>query len=197
MNQNIQHNEDSELVARCISGDEEAFAQLVSRWRMPLFTFAHRLTRNEDDAHDLTQRTFIKVHQKIEALEDAERFSSWAFQILMNQFRDWKRSESRHHRRLEAYACEQQVEDERNGAAGEHELHFHTGERKRLIRSAIDRLPDEQRTVLLLKEFQGLTFAEVATILDIPENTAKSRLYYSFRSLGKIFDKMQLTKEDF
>ncbi|MCH8557399.1 MAG: sigma-70 family RNA polymerase sigma factor [Balneolia bacterium] len=197
MNQNMQHNGDSELVARCISGDEEAFAQLVSRWRMPLFTFAHRLTRNEDDAHDLTQRTFIKVHQKLDSLDDAARFSAWVYQIMMNQFRDWKRSQNREINRREMLAAELTNNEQHSQATTYADTQFEKSERKRLLHLAMNQLPEEQRTVLLLKEFQELTFREVAEVLDIPENTAKSRLYYSYKALGKIFSSMQLNKEDF
>lgn len=189
--------DDSELVVRINGGDEEAFSQLMRRWRDPLFRFALRLTGSDDDAHEITQRTFIKVHQKLDTLDDAARFSSWAYQIMMNQFRDWKRSQSRELNRQEAIAGELVRNHETNGHSSETEARFEQSERKRLLNQAIGQLPEEQRTVLLLKEFQELTFREIAEVLDIPENTAKSRLYYSYKAMGKIFSTMQLKQEDF
>lgn len=175
-------------------GDEQAFAALLRSWRLPLYQFLHRLSGSDDDAHELLQRTFIKVHQRLASIDEPGRFKPWLYQVAMNQFRDWYRSRQREQQGREALSL-LDLESGAETASLPHEA-METADRNRLLQLALSRLSPEQREVLVLKTWQGLTFPEIAQALNIPENTAKSRLYYSYRMLAGIFDDMNLTFDD-
>ncbi|MCH8568743.1 MAG: RNA polymerase sigma factor [Balneolales bacterium] len=200
MHEALSSNTDEQLVTRYTEGCDEAFNEIVERWRQPLHQFALRLTGNPDDASELLQRTFIKAYQKLGTLDQKNRLKAWLFQVLMNQFRDFQRNSSREKVKREAMQAEAVHQSQTVNYSSQNsenpESNLQQLQRKKLLREAMEQLSEEQRSVLLLKEFQGLSFPEIAELLNIPENTAKSRLYYSFKALAGILASMQLNKED-
>ncbi|MCH8487269.1 MAG: RNA polymerase sigma factor [Candidatus Cyclonatronum sp.] len=187
---------DVRLVGAAATGDEQAFAALMRQWRVPLFRFLLRLTGGQEEAHELVQRSFIKMHQRLSTLGDAARFRPWLYQIALNQFRDWYRSRKREQLQREALAGEAQPASDLPHRDAPPLAELEEQDRNRLLQQAIGRLSPEQREVLVLKTWQGLSFPEIAQALGIPENTAKSRLYSSYRALAAIFDDMNLTFND-
>jgi RNA polymerase sigma-70 factor, ECF subfamily len=157
--------EDRDLIAKARKGDVEGYNLLVSRWEKRVFNYLLRLTRNREDAMDLSQDVFLKAYQNLPKLDDPGKFSSWLFRIAHN----------------EAYSLlrKKKPEDEL--------MHdpMVAGGRDRLlpmelsltVESALKRLSDDQREAVLLKVYQGFKFEEMAEILDCPVSTVKSRLY--------------------
>lgn len=189
---------DENLVSRFVGGDDEAFNTLIHRWHPPVYNFVLRYMSSPDDAQEVTQKTFIKVYQKLHTLEQPSRFTAWLYRIALNQCRD----EMRRHARSIFTSLDEKSGDEGpalidvyQSKAGDPEKQLADKERDHLLHYALSMLPDEQRSVVIMKELQGLKFTEIADALNIPVNTAKTRMYNGLRSLNRIFFELNLDKE--
>jgi RNA polymerase sigma-70 factor, ECF subfamily len=166
---------DEELVEACLAGEESAFDVLVGRWEKKIRGAIYRFVGSEDDARDLCQEAFLKAYKSLGSFKQEARFSSWLYQIALNLCRDRLRR-----RRGRTMVSLDELEE--NGAAmtmpGPTALDLlQERDVSRLVASAIASLADEQREVIILKEYQGLTFLEIAQVLDMPISTVKTRLY--------------------
>lgn len=189
---------DENLVSRFIDGDDDAFNTLVNRWHRPIYNFVLRYMSSPDDAQEVTQKTFIKVYQKLHTLEQPSRLSPWMYRIALNQCRDEMRRNARSiFTPLENGRDNDSrtLTDVYQAKAGDPERDLTEKERNYLLHYALSILPDDQRSVVVMKELQGLKFSEVAEALNIPVNTAKTRMYSGLRSLHKIFSELNLDKE--
>ena len=160
--------EDADLIQKTRRGDVEAYNLLISRWETRVFNYLLRITRNREDALDLSQDVFLKAYQSIRKLEDPARFGPWLFRIAHNEAHSLFRK--------------RKPESGEQVFSGQ-ETVFHSGpalEVQLAISSALDRLRPEHREVVLLKVFEGFKFEEMAEILDCPVSTVKSRLYAAF-----------------
>ncbi len=172
---------DEDLLFSLRDGHADSLGVLVARWEGPLFRFVSRLVDRPDDARDVCQETFLRILDKAEAFRDGARFSTWMYQIALNLCRDQSRKKRRWGRLLIAEPGAD-VETPREHAAPETittspaAAYEHT-ERQGAVRRALSELPREQREVLLLKEYEGLKFREIADVLGVAESTVKSRMY--------------------
>lgn len=183
--------DDSTLVKMVQKGDTGAFSLLVERWHSRIHRFAYRFFADNDDASEITQKTFINVYQKVDHLREPANFSPWIYRVANNLCLDeLKRAGRRKSSPLEAWV-EQAAETTNDTPAGELEAKD-LGE---WIQKALLMLPDEQRTVIILKEFEGLKFREIAEILEEPENTIKSRMYYGLKALRRILKQWNIQNE--
>ena len=185
--------EDARLVQDFLGGDTQAFNSLVQRWQPPIHRFAYRYFSNNDDAKEITQRTFIKAYQKMDTLSDTQKFSSWIYRIANNLCLDELQRAGR--KRSAPLEVLKTVDTQPMAAAPDEELS--KSEATVLLSKALIQIPTEQRVVVIMKEYENLTFAEIAEILDEPVNTVKSRMYYGLRALKKIFNQWNITKEAF
>ena len=189
---------DENLVSRFVGGDDEAFNTLVHRWHRPVYNFVLRYMSSPDDAQEVTQKTFIKVYQKLHTLEQPSRFTAWLYRIALNQCRDEMR---RHSRSIFTSLDDNHGNDGHalidiyQSKTGDPEKQLTDKERDHLLHYALSMLPDDQRSVVIMKELQGLKFSEIADALNIPVNTAKTRMYNGLRALNKIFFELNLDKE--
>lgn len=189
----MTHMEDAKLVQDFLGGNHQAFNKLIGRWQDRIHHFAYRYFANNDDAAEITQKTFIKAYQKLNTLEDAGKFGSWLYRIANNLCLDeLKRVGRKRSTSLEALKTAPQSETERAADSA-----LMRNEAIVLLHKALLQLPNEQRMVVIMKEYEGLTFREIAEILDESENTIKSRLYYGLRALRKTFDSWNINKEVF
>ena len=172
---------DEALMLRYQQGDRAAFAALVRRHQSPLFNFALRQVRTPELAQDIVQETFVRVVQKATDFKHEARFTTWVYTITRNLCIDHLRKGAlRKHPSLDESRGEEgegptlgeQTADPR--ASVEREA---TGtELKTRILRAVDKLPDDQREVFLMREVSNLPFKEIADITGVPENTVKSRM---------------------
>jgi RNA polymerase sigma-70 factor (ECF subfamily) len=172
---------DEELVEACQAGESSAFDLLVARWEDKIRGAAFRLLGSEEEARDAAQEAFLKAYRGLPAFKREARFSSWLYQIAINLCRD--RLRRRKGRRLVSLDALEEVGPviaAREPAA--HDLAEQI-DLRRAVRRAIGALPEEQREVVILKEYQGLTFLEIAQALELPVSTVKTRLY---RGLGQL-----------
>jgi RNA polymerase sigma-70 factor (ECF subfamily) len=180
---------DEELVARSARGDADSFNQLIMRWERPIYALAYRVIGHEEDARDVCQETFLRAFRGIAAFKGQAKFSSWLYRIALNLCRDWMRRE----RRTPVVQAPEGVDltelvSERGPAESIEEL-VSRQDMSRLVGRAMRSLSDEQRTAVVLKEYQGLTFQEIADLLGCPLSTVKTRLYQGLTLLRRQLEK--------
>lgn len=181
--------EDLELVEAVRAGDPIAYRGLVEKYQNRVYHLIYGMLRNQEDARDLTQEVFVKAYHRLDSFRQESSFYTWIYRIAMNQAIDFIRARKR---RPTTAFDEGTANRDDNGeiAAAHHEdSPSHALERKRLykrIMDAMQELPEDQREVLLLREVEGLAYKEIAEIMDIPEGTVMSRLYYARRKLQKL-----------
>ena len=168
---------DEELVSLSQAGDLDSFNQLVLRWERPIYALAYRVIGREEDARDVAQETFLRAFRALKGFKGQAKFSSWLYRITLNLCRDWIRREKR------APVSQAPEGIDIIELAGE-EIPSETIEQLvdrrqlgRAVSKAMALLPEEQRTAIILKEYHGLTFQEIAELLDCPLSTVKTRLY--------------------
>jgi RNA polymerase sigma-70 factor (ECF subfamily) len=174
---------DEELVALATAGDADGFNQLVRRWERPIFALAYRMLGREDDARDVCQETFLRAFQGIKGFKGQAKFSSWLYRIALNLCRDWMRRERR-----SAVMVTLPVDSEPAHFADTLETAEDRTVRRdlgRIIAEAMAALSEEQRTTVVLKEFHGLTFQEIADLQGCPLSTVKTRLYQGLNVLRR------------
>lgn len=163
-------------------GNSSAFNTLVEQWQDSIHSFSYRFFYDTDDAKEITQKTFIRVYQNLDQLDDPGKFSSWIYRIAKNLCLDeLKRAGRQKSSSLELDKTERLHTDSPLAKMETKEL----GE---WIQKALLAIPYEQRVVIIMKEYEELTFKEIAEILDEPESTVKSRLYYGFKKLREILN---------
>jgi RNA polymerase sigma-70 factor (ECF subfamily) len=176
---------DEELVARSMGGDHDSFNQLILRWERPIYALAYRTIGREEDARDVCQETFLRAFRALPKFRREAKFSSWLYRIALNLCRDWARRERRapmvqppeNSDLMELAAASEPSEPIENLVA-----------RKDLIRRverAMELLPEEQRTAIVLKEYHGMTFQEIADLQGCPLSTVKTRLYQGLTVLRR------------
>ena len=168
---------DEELVARSQGGDLDSFNQLVLRWERPIYALAYRVIGREEEARDVAQETFLRAFRALKGFKGQAKFSSWLYRITLNLCRDWMRRERRTPVAqppdgvdIIELAGESTPSESIEDLVSRHEL-------GRAVARAMSQLPEEQRTAIILKEYHGLTFQEIADQLDCPLSTVKTRLY--------------------
>ena len=167
---------DEELVARSMGGDLDSFNQLVLRWERPIYALAYRVIGREEDARDVCQETFLRAFRALGGFKGQAKFSSWLYRITLNLCRDWIRRERR---QPLAQAPEGVDLIELAGEAEPTESIEELVARKEIgaaVARAMAELPEEQRTAIVLKEYHGLTFQEIAELVGCPLSTVKTRL---------------------
>lgn len=172
--------DDEALVQRCLSGDTEAFGELVSRYERPLFNVALRMLRDREEARDATQNAFVKAWQHLDQFDRSRRFFSWLYRIAVNE------SLNRATRRKPAEPLDENLVDRGHSPAERAER----SEQSALIERAVDQLSDTYREVIVLRHWLDLSYDEIAEALHVPAKTVKSRLFSARVRLGEILTAM-------
>ena len=174
---------DEELVSRSVSGDHDSFNQLVVRWQRPIFALAYRVIGHEEDARDICQETFLRAFRGIKGFKGEAKFSSWLYRIALNLCRDKNRSAQRSP--LNKVSDDVDVLDLAPADVAGSSLEDQVGwsELGNEVSRAMMTIPDEQRTAIVLKEYQGLTFREIADFQGCPVSTVKTRVYQGLTRL--------------
>jgi RNA polymerase sigma-70 factor (ECF subfamily) len=183
---------DEELVARAKAGDLDSFNQLVSRWERPIYALAYRTLGREEDARDVVQEAFLRAYRGLKGFKGEAKFSSWLYRITLNLCRDWSRRE----RRAPIVQVPEgtdpvELADERVQTSESVEDLVARREMSDAVAKAMAELPEEQRTAIMLKEYHGLTFQEIAGMLDCPLSTVKTRLYQGLSVLRRRLERRQ------
>lgn len=182
---------DVQLIRDFRDGDVIAFNKLVSRWQNKIHRFVYRYFADSDEAREITQKTFIKVYHRIDTLDDESKFSSWIYRIATNLCLD----ELKRAGRRKSVKLDECIETKDLTELHTPHSKLEKKELQQLLQKALLAIPKEQRAVIILKEFEKLTFREIAEVLEESENTVKSRMYYGLKALRKIFDKWNINSE--
>lgn len=176
---------DRDLVARCLHGDAQAFAELVTRYTGPIFNLAFRLTGDRTEAEDMTQETFLRAYAALPRSRTDLDFKPWLFQIAVNQCRDLARK-----KRPAAFtdlaegdeaAPEEAIEDEAPlllDRVEEHEL-------EQALARAMMGLPEIYRVAVTLRYTEEMTYDDIAAVLKLPVNTIRTHLFRAKAMLKK------------
>ncbi len=188
------------LVARAREGDKNAQGKLVQMWYKRIYNFSYKFFFDHDLAMEVAQKTFISMHRNIDGLQETTRFKSWLYTIAVNYCREElrkrkaTRSVSLHD--LRPGESEESYRWEASSSRRENpEKQLRHSELSDLLQQCLMELSDEQREVVIMKEYEGLKFREIAETLNISENTVKSRMYYGLDGLKRILESKNITKE--
>ncbi|MDQ2857017.1 MAG: sigma-70 family RNA polymerase sigma factor [Acidobacteriota bacterium] len=174
---------DEQIVQLALTGDADAFGEIVRRWERRIFALAFGMLGREEDARDATQETFMAAFRNLRGFRGEAKVSSWLHRIAINQCitrqrRAKVRSEAPLDDETEKDAASFATPVEVSPARVVEGL-----ERTVAVRLAVNSLPLELRQVIVMKEFEELTFREIADALGLPLSTVKSRLYTALRQL--------------
>jgi RNA polymerase sigma-70 factor, ECF subfamily len=174
---------DEIIVERALSGDAEAFGEIVRRWERRIFALAYGMLGREEDARDATQETFLAAFRNLRGFRGEAKVSSWLHRIAVNQcITRQRRAKVRSESALE----DEQEKNAGNFAAPVGLSPVRITESTQItfaVRRAVNSLPLELRQIVVMKEFEELTFKEISDTLDLPLSTVKSRLYTALKQL--------------
>ena len=167
---------DSELVRQIQSGDDAAFDELMRRYKRPVVSFVFRMLGNAEDAADIAQDVFVRVYQNLDTYRSSTKFSTWLFASARNAAIDRLRWRARH----PTESMESAPELTMSSGTAEDVAAREVGAE---IAAALDKLPEDQRTALVLSEYQGMSYAEIAAVMRCSEKSVESRLYRAKQTL--------------
>jgi RNA polymerase sigma-70 factor, ECF subfamily len=173
---------DAELIVLCQKKDSRAFEELIRRHQRTVYALLYRLAPDWSDTSDLAQEVFIRMWRSIGNLRNPSAFRSWLSQIVTNLFYDELRKRPR---QLPTISMDEPMDSEegdnnmtrdiRDKAAGPDEL-CQRNELTAVVRQAMGKLPEQFRTAIILREFEGLSYEEIALITNTEIGTVKSRI---------------------
>ncbi|MCC6466420.1 MAG: sigma-70 family RNA polymerase sigma factor [Planctomycetes bacterium] len=167
------------FIARARKGDGDAYGRLVEMHQDRLYACIVRVVRDEHRAFDLAQETFVQAFRAIDTYEDRARFSTWLYRIAMNLITSHHRYESAQKRGGSQGRASLDAEGMLEPGTGERgpAEHVEAADTGAQVRAAIDTLDEEYRTVIVLRDLQGLSYEEIAEVTNVPPGTVRSRLH--------------------
>jgi RNA polymerase sigma-70 factor (ECF subfamily) len=187
------------LVVRAKTGDQGAQGKLVQLWYKRIYNFGYKFFLDHDMAMEVSQKTFISMCKNLQSLQDIARFKPWLYKIAVNYCREEARKKKGSRSLSFDLVWNRDAEDspqwESSGQRFDSpERQLQQRELSDILQTALLELSEEQREVVIMKEYEGLKFREIAEALNISENTAKSRVYYGLNGLKKILEKKNINK---
>ena len=183
-NLSVQAN-DAELVSRARTGEFAAYETLVRQYRNDVFALAYHFVRNREEAWDLSQEVFIKAHRALKRFRGDASFKTWILRITANQCKDFLKK-----RRLKTVSFDGSPQAaNRPGAELNPRDRAQAHELGDAIQQAVDALPIKHRTAFVLREIEGLSYQEMAGVMNCSVGTVMSRLHHSRRKLRNLLEK--------
>lgn len=188
---------DLTLVGQVMDGDTAAFNRLISRWERAVYNFVYRVIGHEEDARDLVQETVIRVYNGLDRLKDPNKFPSWLFRIAHNVCLDRLRSgkyrplvstDALPEGGVERLLDDRAYELKRRG---DPERALYRRELAEILNRALQSLSEEQRTAVVMREYNGYSSREIAEILGVPVGTVRSRIFHGLRNLGRVLGRLR------
>ncbi len=180
---------DQELVARCKDGDQQAFRVLVERYQRKAYGIAIGMLRNPDDAMDAAQEAFVKVFRNIHGFKGDSSFYTWLYRIVVNVCID----HCRKHGKMKAVEYDETFKRRDESVAvmplqgNTRQMHpgnsFEQGELGEVLSAALETLSENHRSIILLREVEGLSYEEIAEVMDCHLGTVMSRLHHARKNL--------------
>lgn len=184
--------DESRLVSHLKQGREDAYRELIQNYQKMVFRIAYGITFDREESLDITQDVFLKVYQNIHRFEQKSKLSTWLHRITVNVCLNWKRRWKRRlrwrHHSFEEVFQEGSFEPE-SGAEGPEDQYLNI-EFNRKLQNVLLNLPEDARTVFVLKEMEGLSYEEIAETLNVKRGTVSSRLFYARKRLKVLLEDM-------
>lgn len=184
--------DDHELVEACKAGDRRAFQVLFQRYERKVYAVAYGFLRNPEDALDVTQEAFIKVHRYLPKFEGQSSFYTWLYRIVANLCIDHLR---RAGRKKDVEFDDKLRHDADNEASASHLPISSIGDPAKAVRNkeildavetSLDQLSEKHRMVIVMRELQGLSYADMAKAMNCSKGTIMSRLFHARRNMQKL-----------
>lgn len=184
--------DDQELVETCKAGDRRAFQVLYQRYERKVYAVAYGFLRSQEDALDVVQEAFIKVHRYLGNFEGQSSFYTWLYRIVANLCIDHLR---RSGRKKDVEFDDKLRHDAEQEAASEHLPMSALGDPSRAVKNkeilkaveaSLDQLSDKHRSVIVMRELQGLSYADMAKAMNCSKGTIMSRLFHARRNMQKL-----------
>lgn len=172
--------DDDELMARIARDEEPAFRLLVERWERPVHAYFRRMTGDADDASDLAQDVFVKVHAHAGRYRPEGRFKSWLFRIAGNRARSWARR-----RKIVDWVRFDAFRHDRAAGGRLPDADLQAQEVGARVRAAVAALPDRQREALVLRRYHEMSQKEIAAAMDVSEGAVESLLVRAMQTLRR------------
>lgn len=187
------------LIVRAKSGDQSAQGKLVQLWYKRIYNFGYKFFLDHDMAMEVSQKTFISMCKNLQALQETGRFKSWLYKIAVNYCREEARKKKGSRSLSFGMVWNRDAEDSPGWESSTQrfdnpERQLQHLELSDILQEALLELNEEQRAVVIMKEYEGLKFREIAGVLNVSENTVKSRMYYGLNGLKKILEKKNINK---
>lgn len=185
-------DDDQILVTRAQAGDARAFTTLVSRYQRKAFQVAYGLLKDKEEAMDVAQEAFIKVHKYLAHFKGDSSFYTWLYRITVNLCIDRRRR--RGSRPSDHVEFDEQVQQEADSEPGVLSSRLGSNPQKAALRGellqkieeALDQIPEKHRAILVLREVDGLSYEELAQTLEIPKGTVMSRLFHARKKMQEL-----------
>jgi RNA polymerase sigma-70 factor (ECF subfamily) len=179
---------DLELVQRIQSGDKRSFDVLVLKYQHKVISLVLRYVHDHDTAQDVAQEAFIKAYKGLKNFRGESAFYTWLYRIAINTAKNFLVSQ---HRRLpdtdiDAHEAEQFEGESALKEYATPERELLTAEIQTAVAGAIDNLPEDLRTAIMLRELEGMSYEEIAVTMDCPIGTVRSRIFRARESIDKI-----------
>jgi len=188
----LKNLSDEQLIELAASGNAEAFGQIVKHWERKIFALCFGMLGREDDARDAAQETFIAAYRNVANFRGEAKVSSWLHRIAVNQCLTTKRKEKT---RSEEFIDGDDSATEQFFIAPVDLSPARTTEQNErfiIIRQAVNSLPVDLRQVIVMKEFEDMTFQEISDNLELPLSTVKSRLYTALKQLKMKLERLPM-----
>ncbi len=189
---------DAAAVARACAGEPEAFRVLVDRYSRKVFRLAYRMTRNEQDAEDVVQETFLRAYRRLRQFESRSSFGTWIFRIAVNSALDLTRKLGRREQ------AEQQMPGDEVGAEKLCQLPtpepapdrlLLSGELKHKVENVLASLSPKVRTAFVLRHYEGMPIEEIGSVLGLKGSATKNSIYRAVQKLRKELEPLVVANE--
>ncbi|MGC2237385.1 MAG: RNA polymerase sigma factor [Pyrinomonadaceae bacterium] len=183
---------DEQLVELAVTDNPDAFGVIVNRWERKIFALCYGMLSREDEAKDAAQETFIAAFRNLKNFRGDAKVSSWLHRIAVNQCLTTKR---RTKTRSESFLDDEEGAEDKFFVAPLNLSPSKTteqSERLQVVRQAVFSLPVDLRQIVVMKEFEDMTFQQISEMLDLPLSTVKSRLYTALKQLRMKLERVPL-----
>lgn len=182
-----ENNNDKELVKRAQKGDKVAFDTLVTKYHLKVVNLVMRFVKDNDDAQDVAQEAFIKAYRGLKNFRGDSAFYTWLYRIAINSAKNYLVSQGR---KTPTYAVDIEDAEHIESATalkeyGTPENNMLTREIEETVYRAIKELPEDLKTAITLRELEGMTYDEIAVVMECPIGTVRSRIFRARESIDK------------
>lgn len=185
------------LIEKAQKGNRSAFEKLVKLHEKNVYNLALKFTKNREDALDAAQESFLKAWISLKSFRNESKFSSWLYRLTYNTCLDYlRKSKKGEIISLTSAEDEETVADIKDNALTPEEYAVHK-ETRTAVREAVNMLPEEYRRIIIMREFAGLSYSEIAEAMNINEGTVKSRLSRGRLKLAEVLRKSGTFSENF